>query len=361
MSSFLDRLRDALAPWAIGHPVRPPAASRQTDPDPWAGLPATTKAAAAGAVPPPDAGPWDGFPATSTPAAAAPPDPSRPRVFDPAVKQYLKAFRLGDPAFADPEVARRWRAARSDVMGHLLRVVSGSPWRGHLVLRGSLLLKAWLGDAAREPGDMDWVVTPESVTVRDRLAREILEGLPQLVRENPVAGTAAVEGAGIAADDIWTYDRAPGKRLAFPWRADGLPPGAVQMDFVFEEELWAPPEVTEIPTSRGPVEVMAASKELALAWKLLWLHTDVYPQGKDLYDATLLAENCRLPLRLLGKALGVGEAPPPDRPDRRFPLRWDVDWDNFRLECPWVAGSAREWQQRLAATLAPMFSVDADR
>ncbi|PYC74957.1 hypothetical protein C7C45_03455 [Micromonospora arborensis] len=37
--------------------------------------------------------------------------------------------------------------------------------------------------------------------------------------------------------------------------------------------------------------VLAAPAPLALAWKLLWLATDRYPQGKDLYDAALLAEH----------------------------------------------------------------------
>jgi len=56
-------------------------------------------------------------------------------------------------------------------MAHLLRIATESPWQNHLVLRGSLLLKAWLGAAAREPGDMDWVVTPPTLRMADLLAR----------------------------------------------------------------------------------------------------------------------------------------------------------------------------------------------
>ena len=47
--------------------------------------------------------------------------------------------------------------------------------------------------------------------------------------------------------------------------------------------------------------MLAAPAPLALAWKLLWLATDTYPQGKDLYDAVLLAENT---------TVGPGPGPP---------------------------------------------------
>src|SRR5579871_1490147 len=67
------------------------------------------------------------------------------RIFDPALKHFAHAFRLGDPAFADPETRERWQDSRRQVIDHLLQIVTGSPWNDHLVLRGSLLLKAWLG------------------------------------------------------------------------------------------------------------------------------------------------------------------------------------------------------------------------
>ena len=55
-------------------------------------------------------------------------------------------------------MAEAWHRARRRVMDHLLRLVADSPWREGLVLRGSLVLTAWLGRVAREPGDIDFVV-----------------------------------------------------------------------------------------------------------------------------------------------------------------------------------------------------------
>nr|WP_236646982.1 hypothetical protein [Micromonospora acroterricola] len=50
-----------------------------------------------------------------------------------------------------------------------------------------------------------------------------------------------------------------------------------------------PPEVLILPGVDEPL--LAAPASLALAWKLLWLATDMYPQGKDLYGAFLLGEH----------------------------------------------------------------------
>ncbi|MDT9692739.1 nucleotidyl transferase AbiEii/AbiGii toxin family protein [Streptomyces sp. P9(2023)] len=91
----------------------------------------------------------------------------------------------------------------------------------------------------------------------------------------------------------------PGHRLVLPWTAPGLPGGQVQLDFVFQERLPTPHRPTEVAGAR----LLAADRELSLAWKLMWLSCDMYPQAKDLYDAVLLAESCALPLTLLETAL----------------------------------------------------------
>ena len=62
-------------------------------------------------------------------------------------------------------------------MEHLLRIVIESPWSDHLVLRGSLVLCGWLGDAAREPGDMDWIVRPKTIHVTDPWVTDLFQGL----------------------------------------------------------------------------------------------------------------------------------------------------------------------------------------
>jgi hypothetical protein len=34
-----------------------------------------------------------------------------------------------------------------------------------------------------------------------------------------------------------------------------------------------------------------------------------------------------------------------------FPLEWEVDWKNFKLEYPWIEGTAEERQARLSVAL----------
>jgi len=298
-----------------------------------------------------------GFPNTFPRTSAEKPEAVQPQYFEPALKHFPRAFRVGDPTFASPDDATRWYTARAAVMAHLLQLVANSPLREALVLRGSLLLKTWLGDAAREPGDMDWVVTPQSTEVTSPVAKEILCGLIALATEQPAVGEASIDTKAIAMDDIWTYDRAPGKRIVFPWSICGLPPGSIQMDLVFSEPLLTDPVLTAIPVADGdPVTIWGVERELALAWKLLWLETDCYPQGKDLYDAVLLAEQTSLPFSLLEQVVEKSEWYEGDGLAPDFPLQWDVDWETFKREYPWVQGEGREWLKRLATALAPTFA-----
>ncbi|QES58474.1 hypothetical protein DEJ51_33690 [Streptomyces venezuelae] len=54
--------------------------------------------------------------------------------------------------------ARPGRAA----LDHLLRLIARSAWGDELVLRGSMVMPAWVGGRARPPGDLDFVVPPPS-------------------------------------------------------------------------------------------------------------------------------------------------------------------------------------------------------
>jgi hypothetical protein len=105
----------------------------------------------------------------------------------------------------------------------------------------------------------------------------------------------------------------------------------------------------------GCVSVRAAGPAQSLAWKLLWLMTDVYPQGKDLYDAVLLAERFRLPHHVLADTLRRGEVAPPATA-AGLTRDWQVDWDNFLVEYPAAGGDAAGWLLRLEAALAPTFA-----
>lgn len=299
-----------------------------------------------------------GLPATLRPVPGA----VQRAVFDPALKHHAKAMRAGEPAFESAETGERWYAARRQAIDHVLAVIAGSEWVDNLVLRGSILLRAWYGHAAREPGDLDFVVVPRTWGIAEPRTHAMLDGIARQAEATAPEGLR-MDARDAVAEDIWTYDRVPGRRLVLTWQADGLPPGSVQLDFVFNELLPADPEPTHVPRLDGgpAARLMAATPELSLAWKVMWLLDDAYPQGKDLYDALLLAAHTSLRYRLLADAMVAGD---PHRV-RRLPTleevaALDVDWEEFRKEYPLVGGTAEGNVQRLVVALTPTFTRDHD-
>ncbi len=103
----------------------------------------------------------------------------------------------------------------------------------------------------------------------------------------------------------------------------------------FNEQLWCDPIETLIPTySDCSQTVRSVNKEVSLAWKLLWLETDIYPEGKDLYDAALLAEQTQLPLGLLKEVLQSGDWRSNEELTIEFPLRWVFKLEIFPIDFP---------------------------
>jgi hypothetical protein len=277
----------------------------------------------------------------------------RPDVFEPALQHCRCAFRKGDPQFRDQQMRDQWYAARRVVTDHLLHLVANSTVGRNLVLRGSTLLRTYLGEAAREPGDMDWVVQPESITPDDGTGQQLMKGIQQVIEETTSVPGTAITWGRFSEDDIWLYSRAPGKRITVTWLAPDLPAGNVQLDFVFGERLWSPPIDTIIRLHNGQkVNVFAAGPGQSLAWKIMWLEQDYYAQGKDLYDAVLLAENYDLSEEFRSELRRLIVAPYREEDVHDWPLTWSIDWNNFQLEYPQVPGTAKYWQQRLARALA---------
>ena len=166
-------------------------------------------------------------------------------------------------------------------------------------------------------------------------------------------------------DGTWTYAEydTPGVRLIIPWHAEGLPPGEIRLDFARDELLPEPPVWTLVPRGDGgtPTAVRTASRELSMAWKLLWLHNDSRvggrAHGKDLYDAVLLAEadGTRLTPRLLRAVFRrTAQLAAVEDFSLATMTRWDVDWAGFQARHPWVTGTARDWLRRLARALRTM-------
>ncbi|MDX2698744.1 nucleotidyl transferase AbiEii/AbiGii toxin family protein [Streptomyces ipomoeae] len=280
-------------------------------------------------------------------------------VFDPALKHYENAYRATDPAFTDPARGDAWRTARRRALHLVLAAIADSPWVDALVLRGSVLMSTWFPDAAREPGDLDFVVVPHTWAIDDERTARMLDGIATAAEalasaHGPQLGISA---AGAVVEDIWTYERVPGRRMVLPWSAPGLPGGHVQLDFVFNEKLPEEPEPVELP---GGAIVQAATPALSLAWKLMWIINDTYAQGKDLYDAVLLAERHPLPYELLHEVFRLsGEWP---YPYRENVLLEDVvegvgyvEWNHFVVEYPQFADDEREFAERLVRAVTPTF------
>lgn len=275
------------------------------------------------------------------------------RVFDPALKHFADAYRPLDGAPTE-----EWRAARRTALDAVLVAVAGSEWADGLVLRGSMTMSAWF-DAAREPKDIDFVVTPEDRAIDDPRTSTMLDGIAAAAER--VAGRHApgltIDAAGAVREYIWTYERVPGYRMVLPWRRAGAGGGQVQLDFVFNERLPLPPVTAEA----GGVRLRCASPVLALVWKLQWLLTDRYPQGKDLYDAVLLAERHPLPVPLLTEVLRLsGEWPREPGTVRLEDVEeavGHVEWHHFAAESPWAADAGRGYAERLLAAVRPAFAA----
>ncbi|MEU9045662.1 MULTISPECIES: nucleotidyl transferase AbiEii/AbiGii toxin family protein [unclassified Kitasatospora] len=274
-------------------------------------------------------------------------------VFDPALAGYSRALRPSEPAFADPQLAERWLAARREALNTALSAVAGSPWAEHLVLRGSVLLRAWYGEEAREPGDLDFVVSPVEWELEDERTDRMLDELAAGAER--LSGTVRLHADQAVSDEIWTYSRVPGRRLVLPWTAPGVPGGTVQLDFVFTEHLPVPPQPYRLPGVAGPL--LGATPQLSLAWKVLWLVSDNHPQGKDLYDAILLSRTAEVPYDLLRQVFTQSDENWSRRPVLPQQISGlEVDWDEFAKDYPRFAEPVEEYPAQLLAGLHATFA-----
>ncbi|RFU40510.1 nucleotidyl transferase AbiEii/AbiGii toxin family protein [Actinomadura logoneensis] len=265
----------------------------------------------------------------------------------------------------DPSPAARRRALDAFLAG-----VAGSPWAAHLVLRGSALLRAWFGAAAREPGDLDFVVVPDTLDLYHHRGEELLDGVMEAAERASRADTApgprvAFRSEWADFEDRWDYDgENPGRRFEVPYDVDGGGSGVLQVDFAFRERLPVAPEPTEIPRADGgdPATVLAVTPALSLAWKLLWLVNETPPQGKDLFDAVLLAERVYLPADLLVRTFELADTTNP-RPVTEASLRAalhraEETWSAFREEeLPDGPATSAPFAARLLAALHPTFDA----
>ncbi|WDI44389.1 nucleotidyl transferase AbiEii/AbiGii toxin family protein [Bremerella sp. P1] len=94
-----------------------------------------------------------------------------------------------------------------------------------------------------------------------------------------------------------------------------------------------------------------------LGLQVVRLKTDCYGQGKDLYDAVLLADHTTLDAELLRQTFEVSDTwtahcpNPVDRFDADAILNWHIEWEDFKKEYPQIPGTQEEWKYRLITGL----------
>ncbi|MBB5931484.1 nucleotidyl transferase AbiEii/AbiGii toxin family protein [Streptomyces echinatus] len=105
--------------------------------------------------------------------------------------------------------------ARRRALHLVLDAIAASRWVDALVLRGGVLMSVWLGDAAREPGDLDFVVVPPTWRIDDGRTDGMLRGIATAAQAPADArgGEIGISARGAVVEDIWTYDRVPGRRM----------------------------------------------------------------------------------------------------------------------------------------------------
>ncbi|WP_430780386.1 nucleotidyl transferase AbiEii/AbiGii toxin family protein [Actinoplanes sp. G11-F43] len=148
-----------------------------------------------------------------------------------------------------PDQPHRHRAA----LDHVLTVIAESSWAERLVLRGSMTMPAWIGDAARTPGDLDWMVPQPLVTTPDRQSPDPYHDTLKPVQEWPEAVHGAIR------NEMWEFEEfdTRGRRCRLPpdgltWVSDLEQPDS-QLDFeevvgaLLTERPWSPEGIVFAP------------------------------------------------------------------------------------------------------------------
>ncbi|NBD08245.1 MULTISPECIES: nucleotidyl transferase AbiEii/AbiGii toxin family protein [Corallococcus] len=276
-------------------------------------------------------------------------DDNRPDVFDPALKHHDSGYIKGPPRFEDAAEAARFREARARLLRRCLAGIGRAPVGAQVVARGSVVLALWYGERARPAKDIDLVVTPETVGPESSEGRQLMAELTRAVTDALRLEGIDLDPATIPVDGIWTYERAEGRRLTFPWTWEGRVRDSVQVDVVFNERLFEAPLLHDV----DDVKVQVATPEESLAWKLIWIAHDMWAQGKDLYDAVLLAENTPPQPRVIQQVFDAQEGNWAEYFNHGvYEPAGDVDWPNFVLEHPTLAGGTlEEYRARLDRAL----------
>ncbi|MGW2558752.1 nucleotidyl transferase AbiEii/AbiGii toxin family protein [Streptomyces sp. NPDC001514] len=233
---------------------------------------------------------------------------------------------------------------RKAALDHVLRLIADAPWGEGLVLRGSMPLQAWLGPAAREPGDLDWIVhAPGPVSFPDPLSPypyvddvETVQQWPEAVdgaaryeiwgeEEFSTYGTRPVlPPEGLRWVDAECFDGAPSPadELVEAVRSSPVAPGGVTLDAdgVREDGLWGYGTLNEYSWDYG-----SPGMRMFLPWRVSGAGAGG-PQGEIQIDFALDETLHDAPV-WTAVPRGDGGPPTPVRTaGRELSLAWKLLW-----------------------------------
>ncbi len=139
-----------------------------------------------------------------------------------------------------------WEVAHRSALDHVLGLIAESSWADTLMLRGSMLMPAWVGTDARMPADLDWIVLSSGLTLPDDLAPWPFVDSLDPAQHWP----EAVHGG--ARNEMWTFEEfeTGGQRPRLPpeglsWMtAERLTETGYSADFV-RELITSSPRTTD--------------------------------------------------------------------------------------------------------------------
>lgn len=100
-------------------------------------------------------------------------------------------------------------SAHRAALDHVMTVIAESSWAERMVLRGSMTMPAWIGDAARPPGDIDWMIPQPGVPQPNRWNPDPYHDTLKPVQEWPEAVHGAVRNEMWEFEDFDTRGRHP--------------------------------------------------------------------------------------------------------------------------------------------------------
>jgi hypothetical protein len=167
-------------------------------------------------------------------------------------------------------------AAHRAALDHVLTLIAESMWADQLVLRGSMAMAAWVGDAARPPGDLDWVVRRSPVTMLDDLDPCPFFDSLAPVQQWPEAAHGAIR------NEIWEFEDfdTGGQRACLPPEGLRWLPTAGQDGFdSFAEAMWDEEFTTLIRRHPHTPEGIAFGDEIE--FDRVWDYAEYEPGGEN--------------------------------------------------------------------------------